>query len=163
MSSCYLTLFTSIGADVRFDEGALRALHVVAPEGSVVNAREPAPVSGCTIASAQAIVEAVWIALAQATPRSVDAGWSRWCAPATMGFNPRTGRPFGDINFMCKGGGGYGSPLQRPIVQVLRDVVDGLVSPAAAQSKYGVVIDPVDLRVDEARTAALRKKGSERR
>ena len=23
-----------------------------------------------------------------------------------MGFNPRTGRPFGDIHFMCKGGGG---------------------------------------------------------
>ena len=82
-SASYLALFTSIGAGLRFNEGALRAMHVVAPAGTVVNAREPAPVSGCTIASAQAIIEAVWIALAQAAPERVDAGWSRWCAPAT--------------------------------------------------------------------------------
>jgi N-methylhydantoinase B len=105
-SSAFLALFMSLGSDIRFNEGALRALHVVAPAGSVVNPVEPAAVTGCTIASAQAIIEAVWLALAQATPERVDACWARWCAPATMGFNPRTGRPFGDIHFMCKGGGG---------------------------------------------------------
>jgi N-methylhydantoinase B len=105
-SSAYLALFMSIGSDIRFNEGALRALKVLAPEGTVVNPREPAAVTGCTIASAQAIIEAVWLALAQAVPDRVDACWSRWCAPATMGFNPRTGRPFGDIHFMSKGGGG---------------------------------------------------------
>ncbi len=105
-SSAYLALFTSIGSDIRFNEGALRALEIIAPAGSVVNAAEPAPVTGCTIASAQAIIEAVWLALAQAVPEKVDACWARWCAPASMGFNPRTGRPFGDIHFMCKGGGG---------------------------------------------------------
>jgi N-methylhydantoinase B len=288
-SASYLALFTSIGAGLRFNEGALRAMHVVAPAGTVVNAREPAPVSGCTIASAQAIIEAVWIALAQAAPERVDAGWSRWCAPATMGFNPRTGRPFGDIHFMCKGGGGasrgldgwdhlgtvvcagglrapdpelhelvdpftvlqyefwpdsagagtwrggmgtiyrwrvetdditaanfgggvheitapfgldggepapphelfiqnrdgetvpvdsesfyrlgtgdvyeifqsggggYGDPFVRPVQEVLRDVIDGLVSVAAASAKYGVVIDPDSLRIDEDATTALRR------
>ena len=105
-SSAYLALFMSVGSEVRFNEGALRALHVVAPVGTVVNAAEPAPVTGCTISSAQAIIEAVWLALAQAVPDKVDACWARWCAPASMGFNPRTGRPFGDIHFMCKGGGG---------------------------------------------------------
>ena len=105
-SSAYLALFMSVGSGVRFNEGALRALHVIAPLGTVVNAAEPAPVTGCTIASAQAIIEAVWLALAKAVPDKVDAGWARWCAPATMGFNPRTGRPFGDIHFMAKGGGG---------------------------------------------------------
>jgi N-methylhydantoinase B len=97
-SSAFLALFTSIGSGVRFNQGALRALHVVAPEGTVVNAREPAPVTGCTIASAQAIIEASWMALAQAVPERVDAGWARWCAPATMGFNPRTG------TVVCAGG-----------------------------------------------------------
>ena len=111
VSSCYLALFTSIGEGVRFNEGASRAVHVIAPEGSIVNPREPAPVSGCTIASAQAIIEAAWMALAQAVPERVDSGWSRWCAPATMGFNPRTQRPFGDIHFMCKGGGGASQGL----------------------------------------------------
>ena len=105
-SSSFLALFMSIGSEIRFNEGALRALHVIAPEGTIVNAREPAPVTGCTIASAQAIIECAWVALAQAVPDKVDAGWSRWCAPATMGLNPRTGRPFGDIHFMAKGGSG---------------------------------------------------------
>lgn len=110
-SSCFLALFTSIGSEVRFNEGALRVLRVIAPPGSVVNAAEPAPVTGCTIASAQAIIEAVWLALSQAVPEKVDAGWSRWCGPASMGFNPRTGRLFGDIHFMCKGGGGASKGL----------------------------------------------------
>ncbi len=289
VSSCYLALFMSIGEGVRFNAGALRALHVIAPEGSIVNSLEPAPVSGCTIASAQAIIEAIWLALAQAIPERVDAGWSRWCAPATMGLNPRTGYPFGDIHFMSKGGGGasygldgwdhlgtvicagglrapdpelhelvdpytilqyefwpdsagagkwrggmgtiyrwridadnikaanfgggihamtapfgleggepapphelfirkrdgettnvntesfydldegdvyeiyqsggggYGSPLQRPVAEVQHDVLDGLVSTAQAKSKYGVVIDADNLQVDEAATAVLRE------
>lgn len=105
-SASFLALFMSIGAGIRFNEGALRALEVVAPEGTVTNAMEPAPVTSCTIDTAQAIIEAVWFALAQAVPERVDAAWARWCAPATMGFNPRTGRPFGDIHFMCKGGAG---------------------------------------------------------
>lgn len=106
VSSAFLALFMSVGSGVRFNEGALRALHVIAPPGTVVNALEPAPVTGCTIASAQCIIEAVWLALAQAVPEKVDACWARWCAPASMGFNPRTGRFFGDIHFMCKGGAG---------------------------------------------------------
>ena len=105
-SSAFLALFLSVGSEVRFNQGALRALEVIAPLGSVVNAAEPAPVTCCTISSAQAIIEAVWLALAKTVPEKVDACWGRWCAPATMGMNPRTGRPFGDIHFMCKGGGG---------------------------------------------------------
>ena len=105
-SSAFLALFLSIGSDIRFNQGALRALEVVAPAGTIVNAMEPAPVTGCTINSAQTIIEAVWLAMAEAVPEKVDACWGRWCSPASMGMNPRTGRPFGDIHFMCKGGGG---------------------------------------------------------
>ena len=101
----------SIGSEIRFNEGALRALHVVAPEGTIVNPSEPAPVTGCTINTAQTIIEAAWLALSQAVPDKVDAAWARWCAPASMGMNPRTGRLFGDIHFMCKGGGGASKGL----------------------------------------------------
>ena len=76
-----------------------------------MNPSEPAPVTGCTINTAQTIIEAAWLALSQAVPDKVDAGWARWCAPATMGMNPRTGRLFGDIHFMCKGGGGASKGL----------------------------------------------------
>lgn len=110
-SAAFLALFMSIGSEVRFNEGALRALAVTASPGTVVNSLEPAPTTCNTISGAQAIIETVWLALAQAVPERVDAAWARWCAPATMGFNPRTGRPFGDIHFMCKGGGGASSGL----------------------------------------------------
>src|SRR3990170_2658340 len=39
-SASFLALFMSIGSEIRFNEGALRALEVVAPEGTVTNALE---------------------------------------------------------------------------------------------------------------------------
>ncbi|MBB4015778.1 N-methylhydantoinase B [Chelatococcus caeni] len=53
------------------------------------------------------------------------------------------------------GGGGYGSPLDRPVEKVLADVRRGLVSADRAKSDYGVVI-AVDGGVDKAATTQLR-------
>lgn len=66
------------------------------PCGSIVNPSDPAPVAACTVPTCEAIAGAVWVALSQAIPSLAHAGWARWCTPATMGVNPRTGRPFGD-------------------------------------------------------------------
>jgi N-methylhydantoinase B len=38
------------------------------------------------------------------------------------------------------GGAGYGDPHQRPPELVARDVLDGVVSPEAAQRDYGVTV-----------------------
>jgi N-methylhydantoinase B len=38
------------------------------------------------------------------------------------------------------GGGGYGDPFQRPMEQVLNDVINGYVSLEAADHEYGVII-----------------------
>ncbi len=54
------------------------------------------------------------------------------------------------------GGGGFGSPLDRKRADVERDVANGYVSIQSAAEHYGVVIDAVSLRADEARTASLR-------
>ncbi|MBM3572675.1 MAG: hydantoinase B/oxoprolinase family protein, partial [Alphaproteobacteria bacterium] len=54
------------------------------------------------------------------------------------------------------GGGGYGSPLERPVDDVLKDVVEGYVSIEVAERIYGVVIDPESLAVDVAATSRLR-------
>jgi N-methylhydantoinase B len=54
------------------------------------------------------------------------------------------------------GGGGYGSPLERPAEAVREDVRQGYVSVAAAAELYGVVIDAQTLALDEAATARLR-------
>ena len=56
------------------------------------------------------------------------------------------------------GGGGYGDPLERPPEMVLRDVSNGLVSVQAAEESYGVVIDPVELRVSGDATAKTRRE-----
>ncbi|MDR2189539.1 MAG: hydantoinase B/oxoprolinase family protein [Azonexus sp.] len=106
ISASFQAIFMTVCADVRYNDGALRALSVHAPAGSIVNSLEPAPVTTCTVVTAEAIVEAVWLALAQAVPERVYAGWGRWLAPSSMGMNPVTQRHFGDIHFMAKSGGG---------------------------------------------------------
>jgi N-methylhydantoinase B len=54
------------------------------------------------------------------------------------------------------GGGGYGSPLERPPAAVAEDVRQGYVSVAAAAEHYGVVVDPDTFAVDEPATERLR-------
>jgi N-methylhydantoinase B len=54
------------------------------------------------------------------------------------------------------GGGGYGSPLSRPVDDVRNDVRQGYVSVEDAVALYGVVIDPETFAVDEVATARLR-------
>ena len=104
----HLALFATgaISNDIDFNDGAVRPLHIIAPEGTVVNALEPAPTSCCTLCVGEAMIEATWLALAQVIPDQVPAMWGRWCAPATMGINPGNSRFFADIHFMSKGGGG---------------------------------------------------------
>ena len=55
------------------------------------------------------------------------------------------------------GGGGFGSPLERDPQAVADDVRDGMVSPEAALSEYGVVFAD-DGSVDAAATAAERAR-----
>lgn len=58
------------------------------------------------------------------------------------------------LQLWTTGSGGHGSPLERDPQRVLNDVLDGRVSPAAAERDYGVIIR--DGRVDEAATASRR-------
>jgi N-methylhydantoinase B len=54
------------------------------------------------------------------------------------------------------GGGGYGSPFERPVEDVREDVRQGYVSAQAAAELYGVVIDAETFAVDQAATDKLR-------
>jgi N-methylhydantoinase B len=71
------------------------------------------------------------------------------------------------VDVTLPGGGGYGSPFERPVTAVLADVVEGYVSVTAAREIYGVEVRylgeadtlvrlPEDYAVDEAQTARLR-------
>ncbi len=61
------------------------------------------------------------------------------------------------VSFDTTGGGGFGSPLDRPAEKVWADVRDELVSIEQAAEVYGVVIDPTTLEVDQAATKARRE------
>ena len=65
-------------------------------------------------------------------------------------------QPGNVIQFESAGGGGYGDPLQRDPQAVAADVVNGYVSIEKAREDYGIVIDPVTLRVDAAETDKVR-------
>lgn len=69
-----------------------------------------------------------------------------------------TGVPKGTRYYqVATGGGGYGDPRKRPAAVVAAEVRNGVVSRAAAEELYGVVVDEASFEVDEAATAALRR------
>ncbi len=105
-SAAQLSVYTMVDSNIRQNGGAMRPVNCLAPSGNVLNPQDPAPSTACTVLTVEAIMEAVWLALSDVVPQRVQSSWARWFAPATAGFNPRTGRPFGEIHFMSKGGGG---------------------------------------------------------
>ena len=106
VASAHLALFGAIDHDIRYNDGATSPISVIAPKGSLLNPVAPAPVAACTVPMCETIAESIWVALSKAQPSIAHAGWARWCTPATAGINPRTGRPFGDLHFLGKGGSG---------------------------------------------------------
>lgn len=62
-----------IGLDIPANSGCLVPLTVIAPEGTVINARPPAAVAGGNVETAQRIVDVLLGALAQASPERVPA------------------------------------------------------------------------------------------
>src|SRR5271165_3543949 len=67
-------------------------------------------------------------------------------------------KPADAFKIRSGGGGGYGSPLERPIAQVADDVRQGYVTLKAAAELYGVIIDPQTFAVDQASTEKLRAR-----
>jgi N-methylhydantoinase B len=60
------------------------------------------------------------------------------------------------VEFLSAGGGGRFPAWQRPVARVVDDVRQGYVTADGARQHYGVALDPVTLKVDEAATATLR-------
>ncbi|MSQ53067.1 MAG: hydantoinase B/oxoprolinase family protein [Betaproteobacteria bacterium] len=56
------------------------------------------------------------------------------------------------------GGGGYGSPLDRPIEIVETDLIEGYISTRKAEACYGIVFEGASGRIDRPATEARRAK-----
>ena len=111
-SAVYVGLSSFFDPDLPRNEGAHRAVEIVAPEGSVLNARPPAPMTMNTVFVAWEIVHAVWeivhavwTALAQADPQRACAGWGKTMHGHVAGTRP-DGRTWVMYQWHAMGTGG---------------------------------------------------------
>ncbi len=88
------------------NEGSMRPIHLVAPEGSVVNPRYPATVGASPISVGMQVAEALAVALSQALPERAVASWGRRFGQYLFGPDPRTGDPYIWCPFDPDGGAG---------------------------------------------------------
>ena len=95
-----------LGGDIPVNEGAFRVLEVVAPLGTVVNARLPAAVSAGNVETSQRIVDAVLGAFAKALPGRIPAASSGTMNNLLIGgLDPRRGAPFAYYETLAGGHG----------------------------------------------------------
>ncbi len=84
-----------VAEDVPATAGLMAPITVLAPEGTVVNARPPAAVAGGNVETSQRVVDVLFRALARAAPDAVPAASSGTMNNLTIGgIDPRTKRPF---------------------------------------------------------------------
>jgi N-methylhydantoinase B len=92
VSYCFRCL---VAADVPASAGLIEPIEVVAPAGTVVNARPPASVAGGNVETSQRIVDTVFKALSKAIPNRIPAASQGTMNNLTIGgIDPRTGREF---------------------------------------------------------------------
>jgi len=75
--------------------GLMRPIRVIAPLGTIVNARPPAAVAGGNVETSQRIVDTLLRAMARAIPSRIPAASQGTMNNFTLGgIDPRTGQPF---------------------------------------------------------------------
>ncbi len=105
-SATLLTFLQMVNPDIPHNEGMLRPIKIIIPEGTILNARFPAATTfGNHLCPPNA--DAIIRALSQAIPERVTAGWNQLLCYLTSGFDPRRNLNYVDIGFMgLKGGSG---------------------------------------------------------
>ncbi|HUX06379.1 MAG TPA: hydantoinase B/oxoprolinase family protein [Acidobacteriota bacterium] len=105
--SAVLYVFKAIiGAEVPVNSGILRPISLVAPEGSIVNARHPRAVAGGNVETSQRIVDVLLGALFEAAPEKIPAASAGTMNNVAFGgIDPRNGKPFAYYETIAGGGG----------------------------------------------------------
>ena len=130
-SACFYVFRCLLQEDVPATAGLMRPIRVVAPEGSVVNARPPAAVAGGNVETSQRIVDVLLRALAQAMPERIPAAASGTMNNLTIGgIDPRSGEPFAYYETIA---GGMGArPTKDGVSGVHTHMTNSLNTPAEA-------------------------------
>src|SRR2546423_2191357 len=110
-SATYYVVRCLMPEDATMNHGTFAPVTVIAPEGTVVNARPPAAVAQGNVETSQRITDVVFGALATALPDIVPAASQGTMNNITAGgIDPRTGQPFAYYETM---GGGMGASPER--------------------------------------------------
>src|SRR5262249_62081744 len=72
-SAVFYVFRTLVGVPIPANAGGMRPLEVIAPEGTIVNARPPAAVCGGNVETSQRIVDVLYKCLADAMPDRIPA------------------------------------------------------------------------------------------
>jgi N-methylhydantoinase B len=99
-SACFYVFRCLLRDDVPATSGLMRPIRVIAPLGTLVNARPPAAVAGGNVETSQRIVDVLLKALAQAIPERIPAAASGTMNNLTIGgIDVRSGDPGGGEPF----------------------------------------------------------------
>lgn len=94
------------GTDIPANAGLMRPLRIIAPLGTLVNARFPAAVAGGNVETSQRVVDVLLKALAQAAPERVPAASSGSMSNLALGgYDPIRGRQFAYYETIAGGAG----------------------------------------------------------
>lgn len=130
-SACFYVFRCLLREDVPATSGVMRPIRVIAPLGTVVNAKPPAAVAGGNVETSQRIVDVLLKALAQAIPERVPAGAAGTMNNLTIGgIDPRSGEPFAYYETIA---GGMGArPTKDGVSGVHTHMTNSLNTPAEA-------------------------------
>jgi N-methylhydantoinase B len=130
-SACFYVFRCLLADDVPAAAGLMRPIRVIAPEGTIVNARPPAAVAGGNVETSQRIVDVLLRALAKAIPDKIPAAAAGTMNNLTIGgVDPRTGKPFAYYETIA---GGMGArPTKSGVSGVHTHMTNSLNTPAEA-------------------------------
>ena len=147
-SACFYVFRCLLAEDVPAAAGLMRPIRLIAPEGTIVNARPPAAVAGGNVETSQRIVDALLRALAHAIPDRIPAAASGTMNNLTIGgLDPRTGEPFTYYETIA---GGMGArPGKAGVSGVHTHMTNSLNTPAEAlEYAYPLRVRTYSLRPD---------------
>jgi len=129
-SACFYVFRCLLAEDVPAAAGLMRPIQVIAPEGTIVNARPPAAVAGGNVETSQRIVDVLLRALAQAIPDRIPAAASGTMNNLTIGGVDPSGKPFAYYETIA---GGMGArPGKAGVSGVHTHMTNSLNTPAEA-------------------------------
>jgi len=105
-SAVFYVFRTLVDVPIPSNAGGMRPLQIIAPPGTIVNARPPAAVCGGNVETSQRIVDVLYKCLAKALPNRIPAASQGTMNNLTFGgVDPRSGESFAYYETVCGGMG----------------------------------------------------------